>query len=56
MNAMVTDHTKDVSEFKRESEKGQDPDVKSWASSTLPTLEEHLQNAKEARRSAGSGN
>jgi putative membrane protein len=49
MNAMVTDHQKDVNEFKKESNAGRDPQVKSFASSTLPTLEEHLQQAKQTR-------
>ncbi len=49
MNAMVTDHQKDVNEFKKESNSGRDPQVKSFAASTLPTLEEHLQQAKTAR-------
>jgi len=55
MNAMVNDHVKDVSEFKKEANSGRDLQVKSFASSTLPTLEEHLQQAKQARTStAGS--
>jgi putative membrane protein len=54
MNAMVTDHVKDVSEFKREANGGRDPQVKSFASSTLPTLEEHLQHAKQARTQTGA--
>ena len=37
MNAMVTDHRKDASEFKRESTSGTDPDVKAFASKTLTT-------------------
>jgi putative membrane protein len=49
MNAMVNDHVKDVNEFKREANSGRDSQVKSFASSTLPTLEEHLQHAKQAR-------
>ena len=49
MNAMVNDHSKDLSEFKREANSGRDPQVKSFASSTLPTLEEHLQHARQAR-------
>jgi len=51
MNAMVNDHVKDVGEFKREANSGRDSQVKSFASSTLPTLEEHLQQAKQARTS-----
>lgn len=46
MKDMVTDHTKDVSEFRMESKDAKDPDVKSFASQTLPTLEEHLKQAK----------
>ena len=54
MNAMVNDHVKDVSEFKKEANGGRDSQVKSFASSTLPTLEEHLQQAKQARTSTTS--
>jgi putative membrane protein len=46
MKDMVTDHTKDVSEFKHESERANDPAVKNFASETLPTLEDHLKSAK----------
>jgi putative membrane protein len=51
MNAMVNDHVKDVNEFKKEANAGRDTQMKSFASSTLPTLEEHLQHAKQARTS-----
>jgi putative membrane protein len=54
MPAMVSDHMKDVNEFKKESNAGRDPQVKSFASSTLPTLEEHLQQARQARTAATS--
>jgi putative membrane protein len=46
MNDMVSDHRKDVSEFRHESQSGSDPDVKAWAAKTLPTLEHHLQMAE----------
>jgi putative membrane protein len=46
MKDMVADHTKDVSEFRRESQSAKDPDVKNFASQTLPTLEDHLKSAK----------
>ena len=42
VDEMVKDHRKDVKEFQREAEKAKDPDVKSWASKTLPTLQDHL--------------
>ena len=45
---MVKDHRKDVNAFKHESTAGKDPEIKSWASKTLPTLEEHLKQAQDA--------
>jgi len=41
-----------VNEFKKEANAGRDPQVKSFASTTLPTLEEHLQHARQARQAA----
>ena len=52
MQEMLTDHRKDVSEFQKESRTGKDPDVKAWATKTLPTLEEHLQLAQSASHGA----
>ncbi len=46
MNDMVKDHSKDVAEFKKESTTAKDPEVKSFASQTLPTLEDHLKEAR----------
>lgn len=40
---MVKDHKKDVAEFQKEAARGTDADIKAFASSTLPTLQEHLQ-------------
>ncbi len=54
MKAMVSDHVKDVNEFKMESKSGKDPDVKAWAARTLPTLEEHLKLAREANGAVGT--
>lgn len=39
---MLSDHRKDVSEFKKASESAKDDDVKAFAGKTLPTLQEHL--------------
>jgi len=47
MNDMVKDHTQDVSDFKRESSSGTDSDVKNFAATTLPTIEDHLREAKK---------
>jgi len=46
MRDMVSDHRTDVNEFKHESERGTDADLKAFASKTLPTLQEHLQLAE----------
>ena len=46
MKNMVRDHTKDVSEFRKESTSAKDSDLKNFASQTLPTLEDHLKEAK----------
>lgn len=42
VSMMVQDHKKDVAEFKKESTKAKDTDVKGFASNTLPTLQDHL--------------
>jgi putative membrane protein len=47
MSDMVKDHTQDVADFKLESSSGTDPDVKHFAATTLPTLQDHLRQAKE---------
>jgi len=51
--AMVKDHQTDVAEFRKESQSGKDSDVKSFATKTLPTLEHHLQMAKDAQMKLG---
>ena len=54
MQAMLTDHRKDVNEFRVEAKSGKDGDVKGWAAKTLPTLEEHLKLAQDANRAVGT--
>jgi putative membrane protein len=44
---MLKDHKKDVSEFERESKNAKDPEVKEFASQTLPTLQEHLKEIEK---------
>ncbi len=46
MQDMVKDHKTDVAEFEHESKAAKDPAVKSFASQTLPTLQEHLREAE----------
>jgi putative membrane protein len=46
MADMVRDHKKDIAAFQKESRSGKDPDVKQFASQTLPTLKDHLKQAE----------
>ena len=55
MHDMVTDHTKDVTEFKREANSGKDSTVKNFAEQTVPTLEDHLKEAKSIAPKVGAG-
>jgi putative membrane protein len=54
MKDMVEDHSKDVSEFKKEANSADDPDLKTWAGKTLPTLEHHLQMATSTASKVGA--
>jgi putative membrane protein len=56
-NEMVKDHEQDVAEFQKEAMGGKDPSLKQFATKTLPTLESHLQQAREMQRTvqASSG-
>jgi len=47
MNTMVDEHQHDVDAFEKAAKDAKDAGVKSFASSTLPTLREHLASAKE---------
>lgn len=47
VKAMVEDHEKDVKAFQTQAQAGTDADVKEFATKTLPTLEHHLQMARE---------
>src|ERR1700726_4458815 len=43
---MVKDHSKDVSEFQKEAKNGKDESIKNFAAQTLPTLQNHLDQAR----------
>lgn len=49
MRDMVVDHKKDIADFRKEANSGADSDVKTWASNTLPTLQQHLQMAQSTK-------
>jgi len=51
-SAMVKDHKEDVKAFKDAVEDLKDPDLKAFASKTLPILEEHLQMAEQMEAAA----
>ena len=44
---MVKDHSKDVSEFQKEAKNGRDENIKNFAAQTLPTLQSHLDQARQ---------
>ncbi len=50
VNMMVDDHQEDVDNFKDEVDDASSPQVKQWASSTLPVLEKHLSKIKEIKQ------
>ncbi len=55
MNHMVKDHKKDISAFRKEAKKAKNPDLRNFAQSTVPTLEEHLKLAKAAQGAVKPG-
>jgi putative membrane protein len=52
---MVNDHKKKVDNFEKQSERGSDPDLKAFATKTLPTVQEHLQMARALPGAQGGG-
>jgi putative membrane protein len=54
VDLMVSNHRTNINAFQHQASKGTDADLKQWASSTLPTLKEHLDMATKAQKSLGS--
>jgi putative membrane protein len=54
MKEMVSDHKKDVKDFESAAKKADDADIKSFASTTLPTLQQHLDLAQQTENVAKS--
>ncbi len=50
---MVKDHETDVVAFQREANGGKDDSLRSFASETLPTLQDHLRQAKQMMKTVG---
>ncbi len=51
---MVRDHEEDIAEFNKEANGGQNSAMKDFASKTLPTLQDHLKQAKEMRQNVSA--
>jgi putative membrane protein len=49
IDLMVSDHKDDIDKFEKEADKGNDADVKTWASGKLPTLRHHLEMAQQTQ-------
>jgi len=54
MKEMVSDHKKDVKDFESAAKKADDADIKNFASTTLPTLQQHLELAQQTENVAKS--
>lgn len=50
MDAMVKDHEEAVASFQRQATAAGNGDLKAWVVRTLPTLEDHLERAREIAR------
>ncbi len=44
---MMADHKKDIRSFQKQADRGMDSDVKAFASTTLPTLQEHMNQLQQ---------
>lgn len=53
MHDMVRDHEKDVADFRSHEKTIKDTDLKDWISTTLPTLESHLSEARKVATTVG---
>jgi len=54
MRHSTQDHQHDIAEYQHEVDRGQNPDVKSYASNTMSSLREHLQMSQAYSRSGQS--
>jgi putative membrane protein len=51
MRQMVEDHEKTIKKFREEAQQGNDPDLKAFAQSTMPVLEQHHKLAQDINKS-----
>jgi putative membrane protein len=53
IDAMISDHKKDIEAFEKEASEAKDQDVKNFANQTLPTLKAHLSAAESIQAKIG---
>ena len=53
MQDQVSEHRKTISLFEKEDRSGQNPELKTFATNTLPTLRRHLQMAQDVSAQIG---
>jgi putative membrane protein len=53
---MVKDHEEDIADFNKEANGGKNTSIKDFATRTLPTLQDHLKEAKEMRQNVSASN
>jgi len=53
---MVKDHEEDFADFNKEANGGKNAAIKDFATQTLPTLQDHLKEAKEMRQNVSASN
>jgi len=53
MKEMIADHEKVISEFERASTQATNPEIKQFATQSLPTLHDHLKQAREIASKLG---
>jgi len=54
MDDMVKDHEEDVADFKTQSQDGNTAEIKAFAGKALPTLQSHLEMAREVAKKVGA--
>lgn len=54
LQEMITGHTQALAVYKKEAARAKNADLKAYASQTLPTLEKHLDGAKDLAKSPKS--
>jgi putative membrane protein len=53
---MIRDHQQDIAEFNNEANSGRKSAIKDFAEQTLPTLQDHLKQAREMRQAVAVSN